>query len=439
MSRNSSFSNFLQACKNLNYKKAETIFRNSKQADRIKIAHAIFDHENKRTTIHFFTRAGNVEAVRACLTLGVDKNVKDVNGWTPLLASIGLQKYDVAAELISSGADVNISEKHGLTPIAFASEYGHLPTLDLLLEAGADPNICGKEGSYPIVRATIENQYVVVEKLIASGANINVSDLDDGTALMTAINHGHNDIAELLIRSGADVNIKNSVGNTALISAVCAKNLSIVSSLVNAGAYVSVKNGDGLYPLTIAVMTDCQQIAIMLLKHGAKMARNPNGDHFPPAAIAAASGYNKMIDILLAFHVDFSCRSDVFDALTAASKAGNYEIVETLLAMRDVYPEKYPDSGNKTCFPALHSAAIPGHVEVLKLLLASGEDRNIQNLYDMTPFDCAEQNEQQEAMDLLMDDSYPSVKDKEKVQQRFLEIRNRIQQLRETIVIDAYQ
>ena len=434
MSRAPSLSNFIQACKNGNYKKSELIFRTCNQQERTKIAKAIVDQVNKRTTLHYFARFGNVEAINACLSLGIDKNVRDVNGWTSLLTSIAFRRFDIAAALITSGANVNIPEKNGVTPIAFAAEIGHLPTIDLLIEAGADPNICGSEGSYPIIRAVNENQYAAVKKLIDAGANLDVVDLDEGTALITAISTKRNEIAKLLIDSGANLDIKNREGITALLSAIHLNNAEMVSILVEAGANVNLKVGEGVYPLAYAVGNGYEEISIILLNSGAKMNRNPRNDHYPPAANVAGVGNVAMIDILLAFRVDFSCRSNVFDALIVASKEGKYEVVETLLAMRDVYPMKYPDDGTKTCFPALHSAAIPGYIDILKLLLASGEDKNVKNMFHMTPYNCAEQNGQQEAMDLLMDDSYPSLEDKEKVQQRFVEIRNRIQQLRETIV-----
>jgi len=430
--RSNTISSFMQACKQANFKKAETIFRKCKPADRLKVSNLIVDTENKRSVLHFFARCGCVDAVKACLSVGADKNIKDRNGWTPLLTALGFKRFDVAAVLILSGANVNIPENHGITPIAFVSEYGELHLVDLLIQAGADPNICGTEGSYPLVRATIEGHNEVVKKLVECGANIDAVDLDDGTALITSIIHGHEDVAKTLIEMGANVNTKNRHGFTALFAAVMYKRyLSMEILLVN-NADTNLKNDEGLSPLGMAVMLGYKKIVITLLKRSAKMSRNPHNENFPPASCAVLQGNLEIIQILLAFHYDFTCRSDIFDALTVAAKEGKYKITETLLALQGAYPTKY--SVKSSDFSPLHHAACSGKTDVIKLLVAAGADKNLTNLYDMKPIDCARNCNQKQAEIILSDDSFPSESYILQMQQRFVEIRDYIDELRKTLI-----
>ena len=129
--------------------------------------------------IHVAARVGDLAGVQAELDKGVDVNVKDRFGFTPLHFAA---TKEIAELLINEGADVNAKDK-GWTPLYHAAWRGH------------------KE---------------VAELLIAKGADVNMKDVEGVTPLHLAADRGHTEVVELLITKGADVNAKDDEGETPL-------------------------------------------------------------------------------------------------------------------------------------------------------------------------------------------------------------------------------
>ena len=79
-------------------------------------------------------RDGNIQKVRSYLTIGVDVNSIDEDGHSMLHWNI---KPEIIELLIASGADINIISKHGRTALDFANMRKHKETADLLRKHGA--------------------------------------------------------------------------------------------------------------------------------------------------------------------------------------------------------------------------------------------------------------------------------------------------------------
>ena len=79
---------------------------------------------------------GNVKAVKQHLADGVDVNVKDKVGWTPLHEAVGQGHKEIAELLIAKGADVNAKDEDGDTPLDLAIGRKHPETADLLRKHG---------------------------------------------------------------------------------------------------------------------------------------------------------------------------------------------------------------------------------------------------------------------------------------------------------------
>jgi ankyrin repeat protein len=59
----------------------------------------------------------NIDLVRKLITQGVDVNIKQNDGGTPLMFAAGIGNIDCTKELIAHGADVNVKYGNGMTPL----------------------------------------------------------------------------------------------------------------------------------------------------------------------------------------------------------------------------------------------------------------------------------------------------------------------------------
>lgn len=125
-----------------------------------------------------FLDSNNIKVIRACLSEGVDVNLKDKSGNTKLWKACNGNKIDLVKFLITiPGIDVNTK----------GGDYGR--------SAIASPT-------------DIE----IVKLLKEAGADINSTDRDGNTVLMS--NTGFPDILKYLVACGADLSIKNKQGET---------------------------------------------------------------------------------------------------------------------------------------------------------------------------------------------------------------------------------
>ncbi len=86
-------------------------------------------------TIHEAAERGDTEAVEQYLQSGVDVNVKDDFGQTPLHMAAYEGHTETARLLLENGADVNARDDFGFTPLHEAAV--HTKTAELLREYGA--------------------------------------------------------------------------------------------------------------------------------------------------------------------------------------------------------------------------------------------------------------------------------------------------------------
>ena len=85
--------------------------------------------------IHDAATVGNIEAVKQHLAAGVDVDVKDRHGTTPLHWAAAGHK-EIAELLIAKGADVNAKDKDGETPLDATYVFNKTEIADLLRKHG---------------------------------------------------------------------------------------------------------------------------------------------------------------------------------------------------------------------------------------------------------------------------------------------------------------
>jgi len=166
------------------------------------------------TALVYAARAGSIDTARVLLQAGADVNQTTRYGWSPLLAAVQNQNYQMASFLIEHGADVNLANKGGWNPLYLATdnrniEGGDYPTrtpdmdtlafITLLLDKGADPNARITESTE--TRTVFTNQWL---------------DEEGATAFLRASQSGDVPLMKLLLDYGADPKINTELGVTPL-------------------------------------------------------------------------------------------------------------------------------------------------------------------------------------------------------------------------------
>ena len=158
----------------------------------------------------------NHEAVRVFLSSGVDLEVKDERGWTPLMIATANGKGNLAQLMVNSGARLIARDINGFTPLHWAALQGMSNTVVLLISKGVDVDSQSKFKWTPLMQACTRGHLSVCKFLIAAGANLELANSDGSTALQIASSKGFQEIVQLLTAEDTNRNSKGKNGDTSL-------------------------------------------------------------------------------------------------------------------------------------------------------------------------------------------------------------------------------
>ena len=228
--------------------------------------------------------------VQLLLDLGLDPDVRDDWGWTPLHVAInpetakalidgganihakakdgneaihsliGENMLDSVKYLLSLGVDVDTHGKNNITPLHQAVIFNHVDGAKMLLENGANIKAADNKGMTCLHFARSE---AMVKFLITNGAVVNSLSTDKTTPLHYASNRV---IASLLIDHEANLNARNADESTPLHWAASSRS-DVAKALIMAGATLNIKDSSGLTALDYAN----DESRILLSKKGAKL------------------------------------------------------------------------------------------------------------------------------------------------------------------------
>lgn len=158
------------------------------------------------------------QCIKILINKGIDINVKDNEGNTPLILAIDSNHISIASFLLKNSANVNAKNEKGQNSLhLLCSNMNFKNTVaDMLIENGLDINAQDNAGK-TILHCALENFFAkneMINYLINKDANLNIKDEDGNTPLHIAVYEDKNEFVEILITK-SDLSIKNNKGLTA--------------------------------------------------------------------------------------------------------------------------------------------------------------------------------------------------------------------------------
>jgi ankyrin repeat protein len=144
--------------------------------------------------------AGDEPRVNEFLDAGMDPDLTDGEGWTPLMWAVQNADIQMIQILIEAGADPSKSNYNEETALDFAIYQNDVKVINTLIQAGADPNLADSTGWTPLMTAVSNECTEAVKALLEAGADPDLKDESQYTAYLYAVKYNYKEIADLLRR-----------------------------------------------------------------------------------------------------------------------------------------------------------------------------------------------------------------------------------------------
>ena len=224
------------------------------------------------------------EVLEYLLKAGLNPNLADYSGTTPLMLSIKESKMRFVQILVDHKASVNHKSQNGETALMFAVKNRNMSLVEILLRAGANPNFQDAKNRTALHYAInssgkgSDSSNSIEKILLEAGSNVNTVDIRGRTPLHYAFIKIRNPfssatidpiqtVSTLVSRKGVNVNVRDNWGNTPLNYA--AQRGSVISTvqLLKYGADINNKNNSGNNSLAISLLNKHQNLSIILIQN----------------------------------------------------------------------------------------------------------------------------------------------------------------------------
>ncbi|RXW19484.1 hypothetical protein EST38_g6375 [Candolleomyces aberdarensis] len=311
--------------------------------------------------------------------LGLESTVKDIISKVlapanlrpapPVLVEAAKAGQLSIVEMLLEYADVNAVDDVGCTALAGAAMRGHSNIVTLLVSR--EDTLINK-GSYPPLIAASRRGYTSIVRILLDHQNtdVNVQDTDGHVSLAWAVDTEHWDVVDMLL---AMPTIDANRGACPALIKACSKGREklVQELLEREGIDLNVEDAEGWSPIVCAAFLGHESICNILL---GRPELKLTGGSVSPFVQAAAGGSEAVVRLLLS-QAPRCNPNDVdggYTSLSMATCRGFSGIVRLLISR----PEVDVNQGSPT---SLMQACICGHLEIVRLLLSSGVDVNVQD------------------------------------------------------------
>lgn len=262
--------------------------------------------QNGITALHIAAGEGHVEVIKCMLSAGFDPN-EIVVGYSSsaLMWACYKNHSNIVRILLSNGAYRDYTNSDGWSALLIAAQQGHDDIVALLLSDGADPNLLKHgDGASALILAAQGGHTHCIELLLEHKANPNTTNnIDGGTAIITAAAQGHIEVTKTLIAYGATIDHRRTDnGGTALIAATHRNNVDIVKVLLDGGADPNIGYvHDGVTPLMLAAQEGSLDIVRLLLWNNANPSQRKRDTGSTPLMWSTLYSHQKPVHVLCAF------------------------------------------------------------------------------------------------------------------------------------------
>ncbi|XP_053593899.1 putative ankyrin repeat protein RF_0381 [Microplitis demolitor] len=353
-------------------------------------AYVNIENNHRDTALHHTIKEKQFNAAKLLISSqGIDVNVTDDDGMTPIYLATEKGFLDIVQYLLSNGACTDLpctsNWKNGYTFLHLAAESGNKEILSLLLCDGANVNSKAINSLTPLHLAAEKKHLRIVELLLDYGAFIDCTDTSalryGSTPLHFAVENGYAKIVEFLVKKGANVNVKPRGNDTLLFMAAKIGHLAIVQYFLKHGAHINgtcVDEGKtGYTPLHIACKNNHKDVVEQLRSEGA--------DSNLIAKDNLTNKREEIVKLLIIYGADVNAKDRIGKpVLFYAIENYNLKIVKLLVKSRIKIDNV--DKHNRT---ALHVACKNVRSPIVRLLLQFNFDVNRTCKKNYTPLDYA--------------------------------------------------
>ncbi|ESW20514.1 hypothetical protein PHAVU_006G215700 [Phaseolus vulgaris] len=163
------------------------------------------DEEDPNMAVNLLTVAntGNAAFLEELLRAGLDPDIGDSEGKTPLHIAASNGHEECVKVLLKHTCNIHIRDMNGNTALWEAIASKHYSIFRLLFQFAAlsDQNTAGDI----LCTAAKRNELTVMKDLLKLGLNVDSKDRHDETAIQIAMAENHVEMVQLLLMNGADV------------------------------------------------------------------------------------------------------------------------------------------------------------------------------------------------------------------------------------------